>query len=263
MPKNTEPKLTNRKDGRAVVHWKGKMYLMGKSGTPEAKIAYHRFCVEIQNQPVFTPQPAKNETEISISELVAGFLDYHLHRQDKVQFTHNKLAVSYLVNIYGTLAVNEFSPKKLKVVRSQMVKTGRMCRRHINEYTRRIVRFFSWGVEEELVKPDIVAALREVRSLRKGEEGAHDNPKRTEISDDIVRRTLPFMSPTVAVMVQVQRLTDMRPSEIYRMRTGDIDQSQENGLWYYVPGNAFIEFHTIYIDTHERNEIYACAVGID
>jgi len=47
MPKRKEPKLTNRKDGRAVVHWKGKMYLMGQSGTPEAKIAFHRFCIEV------------------------------------------------------------------------------------------------------------------------------------------------------------------------------------------------------------------------
>jgi len=37
MPKKTEPKLTERRDGRAVVHWKGKMHIMGKSGTPEAK----------------------------------------------------------------------------------------------------------------------------------------------------------------------------------------------------------------------------------
>jgi len=36
MPK-IEPKLTNRKDGRAVVHWKGKMHVMGKAGTTEAQ----------------------------------------------------------------------------------------------------------------------------------------------------------------------------------------------------------------------------------
>jgi hypothetical protein len=48
MPK-IPPKLTNRKDGRAVVHWKGKMYIMGKVGTPEAQKAYHRFCLELHN----------------------------------------------------------------------------------------------------------------------------------------------------------------------------------------------------------------------
>ena len=122
--------------------------------------------------PIFVP--TNTESSVSVSELSAGFLDYSQSRQDKIQFGHSRYAIAYLVKIYGTLAANEFSPKKLKVCRSQMIKTGRMCRKHINDYTRRIVRVFSWGVEEELVHPDIVAALREVKALRNGEEGAFD-----------------------------------------------------------------------------------------
>lgn len=38
-------------------------------------------------------------------------------------------------------------------------------------------------------------------------------------------------------MVQIQRLTGMRPSEVYHMRVGDIDKTRGNGLWYYLPGS--------------------------
>ena len=241
MPRRKEPKLTNRKDGRAVVHWKGKMYVMGQTGTPEAQKAYHRFCLELHNAPI---EPAVLAGKCcSVNELVAGFLDYCQPRQDKIQFSHNKYAIGYLVEIYGDLSVNEFSPKKLKICRNQMIKTGRMCRRHINDYTRRIVRLFSWGVEEELVKPDIVAALREVKALRKGEDGSFDNPPRKAVPDDVVLRTLPFLPPTLRAMVQIQRLTGMRPSEVYRMTVGEIDRTRGNGLWYYTPSKHKTEEH--------------------
>ena len=85
------------------------------------------------------------------------------------------------------------------------------------------------------MQANVVHALREIKALRKGEPGTFDNPPRQEVSDDVVRRTLPFMSPTVAVMVQIQRMTGCRPSEIYRMTVGDIDQTRGNGLWYYIP----------------------------
>ena len=207
---------------------------MGQAGTPESQKAYHRFCLELHNAPI---EPAIVTGKCcSVNELVAGFLDYCQPRQDKIQFSHNKYAIGYLVEIYGDLAVNEFSPKKLKICRNQMVKTGRMCRRHINDYIRRIIRLFSWGVEEELVKPDIVTALREVKALRKGEDGSFGNSPRKAVPDDAVLRTLQFLPPTLRAMVQIQRLTSMRPSEVYRMTVGDIDRTRDNGLWYYTPG---------------------------
>jgi len=95
--------------------------------------------------------------------------------------------------------------------------------------------FLLGGVEEEYVQPNTVAALREVKNLQRGEQGTFDNPPRQEVPDEVVKRTLPFMSPTVAAMVKLQRLTGMRPSEIYRMTAGDIDQTRDPELWYYTP----------------------------
>jgi integrase len=180
--------------------------------------------------------------DVLVSELAAGFVKNIESQSDYTDLSHFKRVIGFLVDIYGELSANEFSPKKLKAVRSRMVKVGTLCRRMVNSYTARIVRIFAWGVEEELTKTD-VKVLREVKNLRKGEQGTFDNPPREDVPDAVIRRTLPFMSPTVAAMVQVQRLTGMRPSELYRMTVGDIDKTRKPGLWHYTPKSHKTEEH--------------------
>ena len=72
-------------------------------------------------------------------------------------------------------------------------------------------------------------ALREVKPLPEGETGTFDHPERQEVPDWVIEATLPFLPPVVAALVQVQRLTGMRPSEVLSMRVGNIDQSRDNG----------------------------------
>src|SRR5262249_8649884 len=47
-------------------------------------------------------------------------------------------------------------------------------------------------------------------------------------------RPPPQLTPPVRAMVQLQRLTGMRPGEVIRMTTGAIDRAGE--LWVYRPG---------------------------
>jgi integrase len=117
------------------------------------------------------------------------------------------------------------------------VKSRRFCRRIVNRCSNRIISIFAWGVENELVPETTWRALKAVKSLRKGEEGTFDNEERQPVPDDVIRRTLPFMPPTLRAMVQLQWLLSMRPNEIFKMRVGDIDTARKNGLWYYVPGS--------------------------
>jgi integrase len=76
-----------------------------------------------------------------------------------------------------------------------------------------------------------------VKTLRKGEEGTFDNEERQPVPDDVIRRTLPFMPPTLRAMVIVQRLTGMRPSEVFNMRVGEIIRDSDSELWHYIPGS--------------------------
>ena len=221
--------------------YNGKRYYHGVWGSPEAKQNYKRFLADLDNPPAL-PLRMGEVGGVLVSELATCFLTAIESQTDYTDLSHFKRVVGFLVDIYGELSVNEFSPKKLKAVRKQMVSAGTLCRRMVNSYTARIIRIIAWGVEEELAKVD-VEALREVKELRKGKQGTYDNKPREPVPDDVVERTLLFMSPTVAAMVQVQWLTGMRPSEVFNMRVGDIDRSRENGLWYYVPESHKTEEH--------------------
>ena len=234
------PKLKNRlpkncRDrNQAFSKHNGKRYYHGVWGTPEAEKSYKRFIAALLECPNLPLQDGKIG-EVLVSELATAYLDtIEKSRMHPSHISHFKQTIGFLVEIYGETAANEFSPKKLKVVRAQMVRNGKLCRKVINDYVCRIVRIFAWGVEEELAKTD-TKALREVKPLQEGETGTFDHPERQEVPDWVIEATLPFLPPVVSAMVQVQRLTGMRPSEVLGMRVGDIDQSRDNGLWYYSP----------------------------
>lgn len=198
-----------------------------------------RFVAALMENPDLPVWDEKKSGDALVSELAIAFLKHAESRKmDKIDVAYFKRVVGFLVEIYRGLDVNEFSPKKLKTCRSQMVKAGTLCRRMINDYTRKIVRIFGWGVEEELVRGTTWQNLKAVKSLKKGEQGVRDNPPAQEVPDEVVKRTLPFMASTIAAMVKFQRITGMRPSEVYRMTLGDIDLTRDPELWYYTPKSA-------------------------
>lgn len=255
MPKLKQyPKQCNDR-GRAFAWHRGKRIYFGVAGTDEADRNYDRFIRSLTGEPTPSVPNALHGIgdggitdsggtgKVLVSELTACYMKHVAPRLDHSHLLHFRYTIGFLVGTYGEIFVNDFSPKKLKLTRLRMIESGRLCRKTVNDYTRRIVQMFSWGCEEEWVEPNVVSALREVKSLRKGEPGTFDNPPRKEVSDDIVRRTLPFMSPTVAAMVQIQRMTGMRPSELCTMTVGDIDKTRDPELWYYVPEKQKTEEH--------------------
>jgi integrase len=245
------PKLNNRypkncRDRSQAFSWyNGKRIYHGAWGSPEAEKNYKRFIAALLENPSMPLRMGGDSGGgVLVSELAAGYFDHiENSRMDKTTVNLFKQAIGYLAEVYGELAVNEFSPKKLKAVRSQMVKAATLCRNTVNRYSCNIVRIFQWGVEEELVQESVYNALRVVKSLPKGTPGTFDHPEREAVPDEVIAATLPFLPPTVAAMVQVQWLTGMRPSEVFKMRVGDIDRSRDNGLWYYSPKHK-TEEHT-------------------
>ena len=240
------PKLNNRlpryckqsKSSKyAVVYYRGKTIHLGIYGSPESKTAYRRFLAEIQANPAdYLPSGKKN---VTIRELTATFLDHAKANFDATKYAHCRVVVlDFLNKLFGdNTPVEDFKPRSLILVRKEMIQSLRYCRRIVNRYTFLIISIFRWGVENDLLSETTWQTLKAVKSLPKGYPGTYDNEERQPISDAVIQRTLPFMPPTIRAMVIVQRLTGMRPNEIFKMRAGDIDPSQDNGLWYYAPGS--------------------------
>ena len=64
-----------------------------------------------------------------------------------------------------------------------------------------------WGVLRKLVPHQVYVEAKFIPPLKQGKTRAPENPEREAVPDEVVERTLPFMSLTVAAMVQVQRMT--------------------------------------------------------
>jgi integrase len=237
------PKLKNRppqyqQSGKyAVAYHNGKRIYLGLYGTPESKVAYTRLLAEIQANPVAVTLPG-SEKRVTIHELAAEFLEHVQGSTNPTDYAHYQTAIfDFLDKLYGdNFPVDDFKPRCLKLVREEMVKSRRFCRNTVNKYTRYIVAVFGWGVEHDHAQETTWRALKVIKSLPKGHEGTFDHDERESVPDDVVIRTLPFMPPTLRTMVQLQRILGMRPSEIFKMRVGDIDTTRKDGLWYYVPG---------------------------
>jgi integrase len=220
----------------------GKRIYLGDYGSPESHAAYSRFIAEIRVNP--TSHLTKGKTDIAVCELTAAFLDHAKQTFAPIVYSFYRVIITdFLDKLYGDdTPVDEFKPSCLKLVRDDMIRSRRFCRRTVNRCTNGIATIFAWGVENDLVKETTWRALKVVRSLPEGYPGTFDNEERQPVPDDVIRRTLPFMPPTLRAMVQLQRILGMRPNEIFRMRVGDIDTTRNNGLWYYVVSVDFLYF---------------------
>jgi hypothetical protein len=147
MPKlkNEVPKLA-RTGNYACVYYGGQRHRLGIWGSPEAKTAYTRFIAELQTNPVTFGATKQTSGEVLVAELAADFFKNAQGRMHPSHISHFKITIGYLVEIYGDIAVETFSPKKLKAVRNQMVRSGKLCRRMVNEHIGRVVNIFAWGV---------------------------------------------------------------------------------------------------------------------
>jgi integrase len=100
---------------------------------------------------------------------------------------------------------------------------------------------FRWGVENEIVPPSVLHGLQAVAGLRRGKSDARETAPVRPVADAVVDALRPFVSRQVWVMVELQRLTGMRPGEVVRMRTGEIDRSGEMPV--YRPGRHKTQHH--------------------
>lgn len=107
------------------------------------------------------------------------------------------------------------------------------CRRSINLHVYRIRSVFKWGVANELVPSAVLQGLQAVAGLRQGRSSARETGAVKPVPEAFVEAVLPLVTPPVRGMIQLQRLTGMRPGEVVIMRAIDLDTSGK--VWLYRP----------------------------
>jgi integrase len=134
----------------------------------------------------------------------------------------------------------DFGPLQLKAVRQAMVDANN-CRNVVNKRTSRIVRIVKWAVSEGMIPPSVHHGLRAVDGLRRGRCGVRESEPVKPVPDAFVDAIKTYVSRQVWTMVELQRLTGMRPGEVCFMRTIDIDTSGR--VWTYTPASHKTEHH--------------------
>ncbi len=247
MPRlsNSLPKYRkHRASGQAVVTIEGRDFYLGPHRTKASRLEYDRIIAEYLAAGRRLPGHCSG-TSITVVELTVRYVEfakgYYVKNGRPTNGDSNlKYAVKSLCRLYGRVPVDQFGPLALKAVREEMLNED-LSRTTVNMRIQRIVQIFSWGVEEELVSPSTVAALREVRGLRKGKTRAREGNPVRPVDDATIEATLPHLPPIVADMVRLQRLTGMRPNEILQVRPVDVDRRET--IWKYVPREHKTEGH--------------------
>lgn len=225
----------HKQSGQAIVTLNGHDYLLGPHGTKVSHNKYDQLIaewLERGRQPI-----SLTGADLTIAELAGSYWSYATRKYCRrglptAEQFHVKTALKHLLRLYETHLAYEFGPVQLKVVRQSMIETG-WSRSYINQQVSVLVRMFKWAVTEGFVLPTVHTALDLVDGLRRGESVARETNKIRGIDDATIQATLPYLSPTIRAMVELQLVTGCRPGELCILRPCDLDLSAD--VWEYVP----------------------------
>ena len=249
MPRSRskQPAYQYHVSGQAKVRLDSKDFYLGKHGTPESYARYYSLLAEYNANGKTAPSGGNSddpvrqaEDVILIKHITADFRVRVLPMHKHSEANHDRYAqlCNLLDKRHGDEPASELGPRKLESLRDTFVAKGN-CRTYANDQTRKIVKIIEHGVSRELVAPERIIALRALSPLKRGQ--AKDNPKRSGVSLEVVRATIPFLTNTAAAMIRVQTGTAMRPSELFRMTPAMIDRSGK--VWFYRPNAHKTEHH--------------------
>ena len=238
-----------------TVDGKRRQVTLGVWGSAEALEAYKRLTSE-------ATIADNNSGAVTIATLCARF---YADAQDRAADPSNKFdarelrhyatVIKYLVTLYGSTLANRFSASNYREYRAYLVSIAptvesvpdgvysdnkdnrargivgqpkyRVTKRvwtsnYITQLMRYLRMIFSWGVGHDMIDPATAERFKHVERLRCN---APTKQPRLDVPDDIVRSTLPYMTPTLRDMVIIQRQNALRPNEVCGLRVGDIDRS--------------------------------------
>jgi integrase len=242
MPRRPNPVPTYRlhkQSGQAIVTLRlpdggRKDVLLGPYDSDDSKAEYQRVLAEWRA----TGNRAVVPAGLTVNEVILAFwrhAEQHYRHPDGTptsELLSYKLSLRPLKELYGHVPTAEFGPLSLKAVRQRMVDDD-LSLNVVNQRTARIKHLFKWAVGEELVAPAVYQALQAVSGIPRGRGLARETEPIQPVPDAFVDAVRPHVLPEVWAMVELQRLTGMRPGEVCRIRACDLDTS--GPVWLYRP----------------------------
>jgi integrase len=231
----------HRGTGQARVRIAGRDHYLGPHGSELSRQRYEQIVRKLltNREKAELARRAEFSSSLAIGELVSRYLRhartyYVKNGRPTNEYGNIASALGPLLERHGLELVTSFGPKALKAIREDWEAT-KLVRSSINKRVERVRRCFAWGVAEELVPIEVLAALRTVKGLSKGRTQAPEGRPVRLVPDAFVDALQAHVSRQVWAMVELQRLTGARPGEITIMRTCDLVTSGR--IWEYKPSS--------------------------
>lgn len=231
------------KHGRFRIRIHGRDYYLPKPIGCQASIAeYERLRLEHAAGHIQPSLPAK--VGLTVSELLAAWLAADPRGAQDKEVRGICRACVPMEHLFGHTRAGEFTAMRLKALQDAMVSgswragdyKNAWSRTYINMQIARVCRLFRWAETEGHVSPGTWQHLRTLQPLKKNDRRVRNTLARLPVDWEAqVKPALPYMTPQVAAMVQVQFFGGMRPGEVCTMRRCEIDQSGPSGTWLYKP----------------------------
>ncbi len=241
-PKGLPSYRLHKASGQARAIVGGRHVYMGPYGSPESHERFARLIAECVRGGG-APHAAQSEVRttraaLTINQLILAYWEfaktyYVSDGHPTTELTSVRYALRPLRQLFGNTPANEFGPKSLSTVRQHMISVSKLARTEINKRIGKVKRIFKWGVAEELVDPSVYHGLQALAGLQYGRTEAHETQPVKPVADEDVDAVLAFLTPQTRAMVEVQRLTGMRPGEVVLIRACDIDRTGD--VWLYEP----------------------------
>ncbi len=248
VSKNPPAYSQHKASGRAVTRLNGRDHYLGRYGSPESHAEYERLVSEwraeqldlqqAKLQPTNTAGGWAAHKNLTIADVILRYWRfaescYVKDGKPTHELTDMKYALRPLRKLYGNTRASLFGPLALKAVRQHMIDGEKLSRRVINQRVNRIKRFWKWSVSEELVPASVFHSLQKVTGLLYGRTTAREKERVKPVAYEWIAATLPYLTPHVRTMVELQRVTGIRTCELVQMRPCDIDRTAE--IWIYQP----------------------------
>jgi integrase len=221
----------HKASGRAVVTLEGRDFYLGEFNTPESRAEYDRIINEWLARGRRIAETGTGTDGMLVKELILGYHG-HLVATMPDEVSRAKLALKPVRDMYGNTPADKFGPVAFQAVRQKMIEDG-LCASTIRMRLGVIKRMVGWGVANEMLRGDALYRLQAVAPLRDNQPGVKPPKRVLPVADSDIQAVLPHVTPTTRAMIELQALTGMRPGEVCRITTGQIDRTVDP--WIYRP----------------------------
>lgn len=224
-------------------------YWLGKYGSAESRERYHRVIAEWETRGRRLPStrfdaPSHDGDGVKLVVLAREFYRWARESYDRGELRSFLVVINLMRKYCGRLPAAQFGPKKLRMLREEMIRGDATSdpprkpwsRRYINQQVQRVRRIFKWAVAHELVPASVHQSLCALEPLKRGRTQAREHAKVGPVRDDVLNATLPHLNRPVRALVELQLYSGARAGELLELRACDIEMDAETSVWTYRPG---------------------------